>query len=204
MNAEKKPRRGRPPNSDSKIAATIFLCSEITARSGLTPAKIEEEFKIESTPPGNYWRRYLRGERAMSLEIRDRIARKAIKKGWLQTRLIVDDMNTAYGWILESSSLENAKKKAKELLKKQKELEKIRDNCINSLNILSDTLNKLSEDYWCVYHQDYANKYGEHPNDIDRYLVSLFPDELLTFAKKISYLDFDMRFRKDLAEREKK
>jgi hypothetical protein len=199
-------KRGRPPNADEKIAATILLCSEIRARSRLSPSQIEEAFKIESTPPGNNWRRYQRGERTMSVEIRDRIARKAIENGWLKTRgLFSVDENMAYGWVLSSSSLEDAKKRAKETLKKQKELEKIRDKCVDSLNELNKTLNEIGEEYWYVSHEAYVDRHWNNQNQIDGYLLSYFPKELLSITQKISCLSFiwlemAQNFREDLID----
>jgi hypothetical protein len=76
-------RRGPKPMSESKLlleqACTQYLTFVIADRSGLSGTQLEQIFGMCAS----YWSRLRRGERLLDVIARDRIARIAVKNGWL-------------------------------------------------------------------------------------------------------------------------
>lgn len=82
-------RKALPPEiRQMNITATQLLASVIRRCSKMPPHKLEESLGIGGeghgeAKSGMQWRRYQRGERTMCPEQRDRVARKALLRGWL-------------------------------------------------------------------------------------------------------------------------
>ncbi len=97
---------GRHSIDDEVRKTTMFFAMKISEGSGLSASELERQLKMESVPPGKNWRRYLRGERTISADLRDRITRKAITKGWIsKTREFDYKSDRAYGWVQQGKSL---------------------------------------------------------------------------------------------------
>lgn len=67
---------------------TAALISEISQKSGKTPAELEKIFKIgaggiDPDTAGKYWRRLRNGERNLSSDTERRLQMEALDKGWL-------------------------------------------------------------------------------------------------------------------------
>jgi hypothetical protein len=154
--AEQKSKRGRPPVPAELKAATIALVHSITKASGLTPAALEDVFGMSSTPPGNNWRRYLRGERTLSAEMRERIGLKAAKNGWLrlnESGLISLVEENAYRFIA-SGGLKEWRAREQANLSKERELSKRVSACVELIGALREALQSLDEIQWTVRHFD--------------------------------------------------
>jgi hypothetical protein len=96
-------RRGPKPMLESKLlleqACTQYLTFVISDQSGLSGPQLERSFGMCA----GYWSRLRRGERLLDVIARDRIARVAVKNGWLQPVPRYDLMSSlaeeAYGSI---------------------------------------------------------------------------------------------------------
>lgn len=103
-------KKGRPLLTDDARAASMLFAVTITRASGLSATALELVIQMESNPAGRNWRRYLKGERTLSAENRDRIGRIAKKNGWLMplSGAVTPSQTKAYGWI-QNGSLEELK-----------------------------------------------------------------------------------------------
>lgn len=77
-----------PERRREEIEATQYLAVSIRTASGKSSAELEEFFGLGAegvkTRTGRTWNRYINGERAMHPLLRDSIAQKAIRMGWIK------------------------------------------------------------------------------------------------------------------------
>lgn len=198
MTTESKKGKGRPAISDERKKATVLLIHYINDKSGLSPGQLEAVFGITSTPPGNNWCRWGRGERTLGPEVRARIAKIAVEKGWLNKAGII----TRNEWLAcagySSATLDQIQQRLKAQKKQLRKYKKLTANSLLALQELERLLEEeLNLDDWEVAHEDYAETVTYHEdgleikeNRIRRYHQSDFLLELKKLKEKISGISF--------------
>jgi hypothetical protein len=203
MEQRKKKRRGRPPAGDQMKKLTAVFATTITSKSGLKAAELELIFNIKSTPPGNNWSRYMRGDRSMAPEVRERIGKIAVKKGWLRTTgVMTEDDAKAYAWI-GKQSLESIRTQAKSKRQQLKLVKKTIAETSAQLQSLVQTLKAYgfdsAEKLWRVENDDYAElreSKDESFGEFEQYILRLchqheFIDEVCALIEKLNSITFD-------------
>lgn len=183
-----------PEKRLEEIEATQYLAVAIRTTSGKSSAELEEFFGLGAegvkTRTGRTWNRYMNGERAMHPVLRDSIARKAIRMGWIKKqRGIITvlheralcganraDIRVNNGRSAEPSAMEYEAQKLwrekllthrKALLNEQRAVSKAQQQAIAALRGLMATLDslKIQVDWW-VPHPGYADLYDKSDSNV--------------------------------------
>jgi hypothetical protein len=190
---------GRNAIDDEMRKATMFFAMKISNGSGLSASELERALQMESIPPGKNWRRYLRGERNLSADVRDKIARKAMAKGWITKGHDLDCRTTnAYGWIAHGLTLEQTRNY---VASQKRSLVVANSTVANALDALKrlvallDSSEKTGLHPHC-FHESFLENTPEDEGEVVRYPrlfhERVLMEELTLAVEKIKAIEFSI------------